>query len=304
MADAAQPLQDLAHTVDVCLCTFRRPQVADLIASLAGQVLPQGWRMRVIVADNDETPSASETVARALTTHRLEGLYLHVPARNISVARNACLDACTAAFAAFVDDDEIARPDWLAQLIGRWNETGAGVVFGRVAAVYGAGAPAWAVNGDFHSIRAFFRGGVIEGGYTCNVLLRRDAVGDLRFDPAFGRSGGEDTVFFGALRRAGVAMAYADRAVVEEPVAQARTRLGWLLSRAFRSGQSHSVVLRADGRPRFPVMAASAMKIAFCTLAGLVTLWSGVAWRKAAVRCALHAGVLSGTLGRKPLQLY
>lgn len=304
MADTASPSLDLSRTVDVCVCTYRRPQVADLLASLAKQQLAHGWRLRVIVADNDETASAQETVERAFAAHDLEGVFIHAPARNISIARNACLDAATAPYAVFVDDDEIARPKWLARLINRLNESGAGVVFGRVAAVYGADAPAWAVNGDLHSTRAFFRNGAIEGGYTCNVLLRRDAVGSLRFDPAFGRSGGEDTVFFGALDRAGVAMAYAAEAVVEELVAPARTRLGWLVSRAFRSGQSHSVVLRASGRGRMAVVTNSAAKIGFCTVMAIATLWSGVQWRKAAIRGALHAGVLSGTLGRKPLQLY
>jgi succinoglycan biosynthesis protein ExoM len=46
------------------------------------------------------------------------------------------------------------------------------------------------------------------------------------------------------------------------------------------------------------------MKIGFCAIMTVAMLWSGVRWRKAAVRGALHAGVLSGMLGRKPLQLY
>lgn len=304
MPDTAAPLPDLSHTVDVCVCTFRRPQVVDLLASLAKQALPDDWRLRVIVADNDEAASARERVERAFAAHNLEGVFIHAPARNISIARNACLDTATAAYAAFIDDDEVARTDWLAQLINRLGETSADVVFGRVAAIYGDDAPAWAVNGDLHSTRAFFRNGAIEGGYTCNVLLRRQAVGDLRFDPALGRSGGEDTVFFGALKRAGAQMAYAPEAVVNEPVAPARTRLGWLLARAFRSGQSHSMVLRANGEKPPLVAARSVMKVAFCALTGLASFWSGVRWRKAAIRGALHAGVLSGILGRKPLQLY
>jgi succinoglycan biosynthesis protein ExoM len=125
---------DLSHTVDVCVCTYRRPAVAQLLASLAKQDLPEGWRIRVIVADNDDTPSARDIVQSAFAEHQLEGTYLHAPARNISLARNACLDAATADFAAFIDDDEIARPDWLANLINRLKASGAGVVFGRVAA--------------------------------------------------------------------------------------------------------------------------------------------------------------------------
>jgi succinoglycan biosynthesis protein ExoM len=304
MSPADSSSLDLSRTVDVCVCTFQRPAVVALLASLGKQQLPDGWRMRVIVADNDDTPSARDIVEQAFADNGLEGTYLHAPARNISIARNACLDTITAPFAAFVDDDEIARADWLANLIHRLKASGAGVVFGRVAAVYAPDAPAWAVNGDMHSTEAFFRDGEIEGGYTCNVLFRRSAIGDLRFDPAFGRSGGEDTIFFGALTRNKVFMAYAWNAVVEEPVPPARVNLGWLTRRSFRSGQSHSTVLRTNGRNRAIVAAKSLLKIGFCAAAGIIAMWSQVTWRRAWLRGVFHAGVLSGILGKKPLQLY
>ncbi len=304
MADTTTLLQDLSRAVDVCVCTFRRPQVGTLLASLAKQELPAGWRIRVIVADNDETASARETVLKAFAEHGLDGTYLHAPARNISIARNACLDAARASLAAFIDDDEAARPDWLANLIHRLRATGAGVVFGRVSAVYASDAPKWVKNGDLHSTEVFFRNGQVEGGYTCNVLFRRDAVGDLRFDPAFGRTGGEDTIFFGALSRSGTHMAYAYNAVVEEPVGAERATLNWLVKRAFRSGQSFSIVLRADGQNRAIILFKSVLKIGFCIAAGVATMWNAVLWRKAMVRAAFHSGVLSGVLGRKPLQLY
>jgi hypothetical protein len=38
----------------------------------------------------------------------LDCLYVHAPARNISIARNACLDAADAPLIAFIDDDETA----------------------------------------------------------------------------------------------------------------------------------------------------------------------------------------------------
>ena len=301
---SSQQPRTYSQSVDVCVCTYRRPSVTDTLASLAKQSLPEGWVMRIIVADNDDAPSAQTAIEKAFTDHGIDGLYIHAPAQNISVARNACLDAIAAPLAAFIDDDEIARPDWLKNLINRLKATSAGVVFGRVQAVYGADAPRWAVNGDLHSIRAFFRSGVIEGGYTCNVIFRRDAVGDLRFDPAFGRTGGEDTSFFGALTRNGVFMAYAANAVLDEPVPASRVNLGWLTRRAFRSGQSHALVLVADGRNRLWIAMKSVLKIGFCFTAAAVTMWSQVLWRKAAVRGALHAGVLGAVLGVSPLQLY
>src|SRR3954453_12409000 len=116
----------MTASVDVGVCTFRRPAVADTLASLASQVLPQGVSLRVIVADNDAEPEARTRVLTAAEAHGLDVVYRHAPARNISLARNACLDAATAEWIAFLDDDETASPGWLAALlaeaqVGGWD---------------------------------------------------------------------------------------------------------------------------------------------------------------------------------------
>jgi succinoglycan biosynthesis protein ExoM len=64
-------------------------------------------------------------------------------ARNISVARNACLDAATAPLVAFIDDDEVASPEWLVALVGTWESSNADVVLGPVQALYGARLCGW-----------------------------------------------------------------------------------------------------------------------------------------------------------------
>lgn len=293
-----------ARRVDVCVCTFRRPSVADVLASLAKQDLPETIGLRVIVADNDETPSARERVERAFADLGLDGVYLHAPARNISIARNACLDAAIAPLVAFIDDDEVARPDWLASLVAEIDRAGADIVFGKVNASYGDSAPGWMRAADLHSTPAPFYRGRVEGGYTCNVLMRRETVGALRFDPAFGRSGGEDTTFFTALNRKGAKLAYTPAAVVLEPVTANRESLGWLTTRAYRSGQTYGLVRLRDGESRVGVVVASAVKLGAFRVAQVLTLWSPVKWRKNAVRANFHAGVMAAALGRAPLELY
>ena len=59
----------MSRTVDVCVCTFRRPTIMDTLASLAKQKLLDGWKLRVIVADNDATPSARGAVERAFSQY-------------------------------------------------------------------------------------------------------------------------------------------------------------------------------------------------------------------------------------------
>lgn len=289
--------------VDVCICTFRRVHVAETIASVARQTAAATQRIRIIVADNDETPSARETVEQAFRDARVNGLYLHAPSRNISIARNACLDAVTAPFATFIDDDETAHPDWLDRLLARQAEAGADIVFGEVAAVYPDSAPDWVKRADLHSTRAVRRNGRVETGYTGNVLIRMGALNGARFDLDHGLTGGEDTLFFAALNQRGVKLDYCAQARIDEPVSPDRASLRWLARRAYRFGQTHMLRKRQSGGA-LTVVPLAALKAATCFGAAVLTIWSPVKWRQWVVRGALHAGVVGGAMGRRTLQLY
>jgi succinoglycan biosynthesis protein ExoM len=295
-------------SVDVCICTYRRTSVADTLRSVAAQLVPDGIGLRAIVVDNDDTPSARTLVLETAAVLGLACRYIHAPARNIALARNAALDAADAPFLIFIDDDGVALPGWLAALIARHRQTGAPVVLGPVDAVYGDG-PRWLRQADLHSVRPSFRpGGVIESGYSCNVLLARmamtGAMRALRFDPALGRTGGEDTVFFSALHRLGASIAYAAGALIEEPVPPHRAWLGWLLRRSFRAGHSHARTLIAAGRCKPCLIALTAAKCGCCVIAALGLAYAPPRWRAYAVRGALHAGVVSRLAGAGEPELY
>ena len=96
------------RSIDIGVCTFRRAELADTLRSLAAMDMPSGFDVSVIIADNDDTPSARDLVTALSRELTLPIHYRHAPARNISIARNACLDASTADFVAFIDDDETA----------------------------------------------------------------------------------------------------------------------------------------------------------------------------------------------------
>ncbi|MGE0740452.1 MAG: glycosyltransferase family 2 protein [Hyphomonadaceae bacterium] len=289
--------------VDVCVCTFRRPSLRRTLESLARQ--DGAPTFRVIVADNDDIASAEVLVNEARAATGLAIHYVHAPARNISIARNACLEAARAPLIAFIDDDEIAPPGWLAQLAAALGRDGADVVFGPVKAEYEAGAPSWAVKGDFHSFAPAVRAdGQIDTGYSSNVMFRRAAAGAARFDPALGRSGGEDTVFFAQLHTRGARPGFAPHAVVYEPTAAARVSMTWLTRRAFRSGQSHARVLRQRGQGALTIAAPATAKALYCALATLLTVWSPVLMRRNLLRGALHVGVVAKALGAAEPALY
>lgn len=284
--------------IDIGIATYRRHSLAETLASLAHQRLPEGVTMRVIVADNDEEPSAQVMVAGCAEKLGLHVVYRHAPARNISIARNACLDAASGDYLAFIDDDEIASPDWLAELLAVAEASRAEAVLGPMQAIYLAEAPAWLRAGDYHSTRPVFVRGAIETGYTTNVLLRRAAptLAPLRFREAFGITGGEDTDYFRRLTRVGGRIAYAEAALTYEGVPPTRATFGWLWRRRTRYGETHAALLREEGKAGAKAQALVLAKASYCFARAVLVLPLSF-WRNYwLLRGALHWGAWRGLL--------
>jgi succinoglycan biosynthesis protein ExoM len=279
-------------TIDVCLCTFRRAAVTNALASIDAQVTPEGVTLRIVVADNDDTPSSESRVRAAAARMRHPVTYLHAPARNISVARNACLAEARAEWIAFLDDDEVAAPDWIARLL-QCAGAGADVVFGPAVAQYPADAPHWITQNDFHSNRPVRRGDTVETGHTCNVLMRfaGTAVATARFDLSLGRSGGEDTDFFFRLHEQGLVFAICEDALVHEVVDPKRMRLRWLVERRFAEGQHYS---HSNPRARTALFAGSTGKAAYCGLRAAATFWNRPKAAFWGLRAVFHLGICAG----------
>ena len=74
-------------TIEVLVCTFRRPHLCSTLESLAAQALPPGLSIGVIVADNDDTPSAKDAVEAMAE----EGIDIH--AEKPKVLTNEAVEA-------------------------------------------------------------------------------------------------------------------------------------------------------------------------------------------------------------------
>ena len=297
----------MSLALDICVCTFRRASLEATLRSLLDQALPDGLRVGIVVIDNDDTPSAEALVTRMATGAPLPIRYLHRPGRNISLARNAALEASAAPLLAFLDDDETASPNWIAALMTRRAETQAEVILGPVAAIYPADAPGWMVRADIHATRPVWVKDEIRTGYSCNVLIDRTdpGIAAARFDPALGRTGGEDSFFFRALTVAGARIAFAPEARVTEPVAPERLTLRWLARRRLRMGQTHALSLLVhDRHARLPAMALASAKAAICAAMAAALLPLRARALRDGLRACLHAGVVLGLAGCRPRALY
>jgi glycosyltransferase involved in cell wall biosynthesis len=252
--------------VVVCACTYRRPAgLARLLAGLAAQTFAQLQRpnLRIIIADNEGSDPARDLCDRFRGCGAFALTYLHEPQRGVSHARNACLDRLPedVDLVAFIDDDEVPHPDWIEQLLLAQQRSGADAVQGQVLPELPDGTPDWIVRAHLSLARpprppaglgdqqAEFP--ELDRASTNNALVRWAVVRELglRFDPRLALTGGEDIVFFRALKAAGHRIVYAPRAHVGDIIPPARARLGYLGRRWFRSGCNEAVKAPRRGKP-------------------------------------------------------
>jgi succinoglycan biosynthesis protein ExoM len=292
------------------LCTFRRPGLTETLATLESQRAPEG-PLTILVADNDEVPSAREVVETFARGSGHEVVHVHAPARNISVARNAVLTAARRRglrWLAFIDDDEQAPHGWYGALYGALRASGADATVGPVRAIYSDDAPPWLKRARSHDTEPEVdRHGHPVAGHSCNVLidLGSPAFDGLRFNPERGQTGGEDTAFFHAAMRRGAVLSLAPQAVVTEIVPPARARIGWLLRRRYRMGQTHGSLMAQDaggGRGRRAAVATA--KVLWCGGAALLFAPDAARRNTALIRGALHAGVVAEAVRLRAVRPY
>ncbi len=294
--------------VDIGICTYQRPELEETLRSLFALHVPRDLEVRLIIADNDAAPSARALVEELSRISPFAIRYVHCPKSNISIARNACLTESDADYLAFIDDDEIADPQWLSLLFSAALMTGADAVLGPVHAVYGSDAAGWMRSGDFHSTMPVWVHGQIKTGYTCNVMLdmRSPAIAGRRFALALGQSGGEDTHFFSAVTAAGGRIEFAPGALVREKVPEKRASFTWLAKRRFRSGQTHGRIIASAhfGMGWLKQLGLALAKVGFCSAATVATVLFPIKRNRYALRAALHAGAVSGIMGMREIRQY
>jgi len=225
--------------VRIAIPTFHRPEgLREALEGVAEQIRdlsPSVAEVTVMVIDNDADGSA-----RALAESQ-GVLYVVEPHPGIAAVRNrAIAEAADQDAIIFIDDDEVPCPGWLAALVGRYLESGADGVAGKVLTPFPDGVPQWVrVSGAFvRPVRA--DGAPMREAATNNLLLdlhtvRRSGIG---FDERFGLSGGSDSLFTRSFTRWGARLVWAEGAVVIEREAPERLTRAWVLRRTFRFGNT------------------------------------------------------------------
>ncbi len=243
--------------VSVVICCWTEDRFADLtaaVASVRGQTRPADEI--VVVADCN--PGLADRVRR-----QLAGVVVveNAPRRGLSGARNTGVGAAHGDVVAFLDDDAVAAPDWLEQLLAPYADPAVEGVGGAVEPAWEGGPPRsfpeefnWVVGCSWRGLptgRAPVRNLV-----GANMSFRRRTLAAAGgFHSGLGRIGSqplgcEETELCLRVRRLfpEAVLLYEPAARVAHRVPRHRGRFAYFRSRCYAEGLSKALVVRLAGR--------------------------------------------------------
>lgn len=258
----------------VAIPTYRRP---DMLRECLDSLVPQlADGVELLVIDNDAGASARETVE---SYGRPDIRYAHEPKPGVVQARNRAVRESAGGYLAFIDDDEVARPGWVAALL-RHAGMGVAASFGMVVPRYlGEVAPGLQGLLDDLYTRDLKRPADadvsdrwIHVGTGNSLFCKAQCFADAEpFSAKLNGTGGEDVWLVRSLVERGLKLHWNPAAVVEEQIPVDRSTLAYVSSRKFRHGQQRIIMMRGAGGAKGWAKAAA---------------WMGVG----AVQYGLHGG--------------
>ncbi len=268
-------------SVTVAVATYNRPEgLKKLLNGLSSIDIPENTVISIVVLDNSQDANAKKIVLGAITDYPLSLSYFHVPEKGITFPRNKGLQFAlenNADYLAYIDDDEVPCKQWMYYLLNEIKDTGAAVISGVVKPIFNSTPLWWMQKGGFFAVQDYPVRVAINYAHTGNVLIDTQVIRDLqlKFDPDFALSGGEDTLFFKTIRNAGYLTMFSKEAIVYEDIVDERARFKWLIIRWFRTGNTDGLIAtRENGSAiqRFTVVSGGLGRIMYGLLCGLFKL--------------------------------
>lgn len=246
------------HSVRItaALCTHNRAALLDgAIASLLGQSLPPS-EYEILVIDNASTDATPAVIRRYLDAPGAVTLRSAVqPLLGLSHARNLAADMAAGEIIAYLDDDAVADPGWLAALLDAYAAfPDAWAAGGPVRLAWQTPRPAWLGDELLPMLSRLDLGeerrplDAQEYLWGTSLSCHRQAFRNLGlFRTDLGRRGkalvsGEDTEFQRRIRVANRQVVYAPAAQVAHWVEPARTRQRYFVARAYGKGRTRALV--------------------------------------------------------------
>lgn len=299
------------QTVAVIVCVYtleRLDDVSDCIEALHTQTTPPDEL--VVVVDHNDVLAARLRQLAGIRSWTLDVIDSTEPA-GLSGARNSGVAATTSDLALFIDDDAVADPEWLAELVAPFSDPSTFATGGRIDPGWPDKRPSWfpplldwTVGCSIPTLPA--QGGPIRNMYGASAAFRRSALEAIGgFPSELGRVGAngagcEETEICIRIRQASptAQVLYAPRSLVTHRVTDQRATIAYVVRRCLAEGRSKAilsqrvgpaaatsdergyalVIARAVGRDlRAAFRAPSRLRRAFVLMAGLTSAATGYA---------------------------
>lgn len=272
-------------TVIVCTCN-RQDTLRRTLESLVRQkYFPDGYE--IIVIDNRPC-SETEAVVAGFAGADARIRYATVRQPGVSLARNRGVSLARGDIIAFIDDDAVARENWLAVIDAAFTENlGLDALAGPVATLLPLALPGWFPRrlishislSDHRRVSGPMRYPYY--GFGVNMAIRRPVFQRLgNFDPAFGRTGinccrtGEETDFFLRIERSGGSILFHRDLLVHHNVQAGRVTRQRLYRQTFWIGEASA---RMERRWMPPVYTGLRAGLAPLFMLAGVLVWFGAA---------------------------
>jgi len=248
--------------ISVVVCSYNREKyIEDAIESLIHQSLDKDL-YEILIIDNNSKDTTAQLCHQLLEKYGNDyKLYYFLETQQgLSYARNRGIQEATGEYICYIDDDAIAAPDFLENILDFITKNpDTGGVGGKIIPKYVDGRPDW--------MNPFMEGLVSKVDYGnkvfrftgkrypigCNMTYRKDKLEAIgMFDPDLGRKGnstdgGEEKDIFFKIHRLNLPVYYLPNVSVQHVIEQPRLNYDYIKKLSIGIGKSERLRLKKQG---------------------------------------------------------
>lgn len=237
--------------VSVITCSHRIDRYPDLVEAIESLVAQTYKDLELIVVVDGDEALYDQIMKDGVPADKVISNETNV---GLSESRNRGVDVASGEVIVFFDDDAVADRDWIKELVRMYDEYDAIAAGGKIVPLWIGGEMNFLPEEYYWLIGATHRGfaeGITEvrNTFGSNISFRAevlDELGGFRGEMGVRGSGalqGEETEMCARMKRQfGKGVMYNSDAIVHHKIVSARTKVTFLMRRAFWQGYSKRMI--------------------------------------------------------------